>query len=106
MLRGNLRRGLGLVRRRTLHGPPLPVRLYERAGCHLCDQTRRALRRVGLGLALEIERIDIDIDDTLRRRYTLRVPVIAALGEELDAAGLDDAAIGRWLGDRIGRAGE
>ena len=45
MLRGNLRRGLALVRRRTHRSPPLPVRLYERGGCHLCEETHRALRR-------------------------------------------------------------
>jgi len=73
------------------------VRLYERAGCHLCDQTLRALRRAGL---TEIERIDVDSDDALMRRYTLRVPVVAVGGAELDAGGLDDAAIMRWLRDR------
>ncbi|HUQ16842.1 MAG TPA: glutaredoxin family protein [Candidatus Saccharimonadales bacterium] len=105
MLRGNLRRGLALVRRRTLRGSPLPVRLYERAGCHLCDESHRALRRIGLDLPLEIQRIDVDADDALVRRYTLRVPVIAVGPDELDAAGLDDAALGHWLRARP-RAGE
>lgn len=97
MLRGNLRRGLALVRRRTLPGPPLAVRLYERSGCHLCAEVHRALRRAGLELPLAIERIDVDADDALLRRYTLRVPVVAAGGAELDAAGLDDAALVTWL---------
>jgi len=105
VMRGNLRRGLALVRRRTHHGPPLAVRLYERAGCHLCDETHRALRRAGLDLPLAIERIDVDTDEVLLRRYTLRVPVIAAAGDELDAAGVDDAALVRWLRARAG-AGE
>jgi len=104
-MRGNLRRGLALVRRRTHHGPPLAVRLYERAGCHLCDETHRALRRAGLDLPLAIERIDVDTDEVLLRRYALRVPVIAAAGDELDAAGVDDAALVRWLRARAG-AGE
>lgn len=76
------------------------VRLYERPGCHLCDQTHRALRRAGLERSLRIERIeriDVDTDDALMRRYTLRVPVVAVGAAELDAAGLDDAAIMRWL---------
>lgn len=104
MLRGNLRRGLALVRRRTHHGPPLAVRLYERAGCHLCDETHRALRRAGLDLPLAIERIDVDSDDTLMRRYTLRVPVIAVGANELDAAGLDDGMLLRWLRARAAGA--
>lgn len=93
------------MRRRTYRGPPLVVRLYERAGCHLCDETHRALRRAGLDLPLQIERIDVDTDEALMRRYTLRVPVIALGGDELDAAGVADAVLARWLQDRRG-AGE
>lgn len=104
MLRGNLRRGLALVRRRTHRGPALQVRLYERAGCHLCLETHRALRRAALDRPMEIVRIDVDADDALMRRYTLRVPVIAAGTDELDAAGIDDAVLGRWLADRSGAA--
>lgn len=105
VLRGDLRRALALVRRRTRRGSPLPVRLYERAGCHLCDETHRALRRIGLDRPLEIHRIDVDADDVLQRRYTLRVPVIAVGPDELDAAGLADGVLRRWLESRAG-AGE
>src|SRR5258708_158162 len=47
VLRGNLRRALILARLRTHRGEPLAVTLYERAGCHLCEETHRALRRGG-----------------------------------------------------------
>ena len=91
-MQGNLRRALALVRRRTFRGPPLRVVLYEKEGCHLCDEAYRALRRVGLDRPLEIERVRTDED-----RYVLRVPVLAVGGEELDVAGLEDGAIARWL---------
>ena len=97
MLQGNLRRALGLVRRRTHRGEPLRVTLYERAGCGLCDETHRALRRIALDRALEIERVDIDRDTALNDRYVLRVPVLRVADAELDAAGLDEAAVARWL---------
>ena len=97
MLQGNLRRALGLVRRRTHRGEPLRVTLYERAGCGLCDETHRALRRLALDRALEIERVDIDRVTALTDRYALRVPVLRVADAELDAAGLDDAAVARWL---------
>ncbi len=110
MRRGDIRRALALVRRRTHHGPSLRVRLMEKADCHLCAETHRALRRIALELPLDIERVDIaalSADD--RGRYVLRVPVLVAEGEELDAGGLEDAAIVRWLrqvaGDRSGRRG-
>ena len=97
MLRGNLRRALTLVRMRTHRDEPLRVTLYERAGCGLCDETHRALRRIALDRALTIERVDINADDALRDRYTLRVPVLRRGDDELDAAGLEERAIARWL---------
>lgn len=98
MRRGDLRRALSLVKRRTLRGVPLPVRLMEKADCHLCAQAHRTLRRIALERPLEIERVDITaLSAAERDRYALRIPVLLAGGEELDAAGLDDAAISRWL---------
>lgn len=104
MLRGSLRRGLELVRRRTHRGPPLSVVLHERPGCHLCADVHRALRRIGLDRPLDVQRVDIETDDALRDRYALRIPVLRVRERELDAAGLDDAAIARWLeeGERAG----
>lgn len=71
----------------------------ERPGCELCAEAYRALRRVSLDRPLEVERVDITrAPEALRDRYVLRIPVLVAAGEELDAAGLEDAAIARWLG--------
>ena len=70
----------------------------EKAGCHLCAEAYRALRRIALDRPLEIERIDIEKGpNDLHDRYVLRIPVAAVGDDELDVAGLDDAAIGRWL---------
>jgi hypothetical protein len=97
VLRGNLRRGLALARLRTHRAPPLAVTLYERAGCHLCEETHRALRRIGLDRPLAIERADIAADPALERRYIVRIPVLKVGDAELDAAGLDDREIADWL---------
>ena len=98
MRRGDLRRALALVRRRTHRGVALRVRLLEKTDCHLCAEAHRALRRIALDLPLEVERVDIaTLADAERDRYALRIPVIAVDGAELDAAGLDDAAMQRWL---------
>jgi hypothetical protein len=96
-MRGNLRRGLALVRRRTQRGPAIPVRLYEKPGCGLCGETYRALTRIAMDMPLAIERVDIEGDPALFDRYAIRIPVLRAGDDELDTAGLDDAAIHRWL---------
>jgi glutaredoxin len=79
------------------------VTLYERPGCHLCEETHRALRRIALDRPLEIARVDITGDPALERRYVLRVPVLSAGGRDLDAAGLDDRAIATWLAETLDR---
>jgi hypothetical protein len=97
VLRGNLRRGLALVRLRTHRAPPVAVTLYERPGCHLCEETHRALRRIGLDRPLAIERVDITRDPALELRYVVRIPVLAVGTAELDAAGVPDREIAAWL---------
>ncbi len=104
MRRGDLRRALALVKRRTLRGAPLRVRLMEKSDCHLCAEAHRALRRIALERPLAIERVDIAaLGAAERDRYALRVPVLVAGGGELDAAGLEDEAVRRWL-DEVGPA--
>jgi glutaredoxin len=96
-VRGNLRRGLALARRRTQRGPAMVVRLYERPGCGLCAETYRALTRIRMDMPLVVERVDIERDPALRERYVIRIPVLRVEERELDSAGLDDEALKRWL---------
>ncbi len=78
------------------------VRLYETPGCGLCAAALAALGRLARGRRLAIERIDAS-GDPLLARYMLRVPVLVAGDAELDAAGLADGAIARWLDEMSGR---
>lgn len=52
--------------------------LYERDGCHLCEEARALLDEM-LGMD-RYARVDIDADDDLVVRYGFRVPVIALDG--------------------------
>ena len=88
------------MRRRTQHGPARSVRLYEKPGCGLCAEAYRALTRVAMDMPLAIERVDIEGDPVLRDRYVIRIPVLRVGEAELDAAGLDDAALRRWLDEQ------
>lgn len=69
----------------------LPVTLYTRAECPLCDELRGQVA----ALPVSITTVDVDADPALRDRYGWRVPVLVdAAGEvlaegRLDAAGLE-----------------
>jgi hypothetical protein len=54
---------------------PQRVTLYERDGCHLCDEARVLLDEM-IGMD-RYARVDIDTNDDLVLRYGFRVPVIA-----------------------------
>jgi glutaredoxin len=53
--------------------------LYGRDGCHLCDDARAVLQRIGA----PFEELDIEADPALHRRYLERIPVVALDGTEL-----------------------
>jgi hypothetical protein len=59
---------------------PLRVTLYERDGCHLCEETRVLLDEM-LGQD-GYTRVDIETDDDLILRYGFRIPVIALNGTD------------------------
>jgi glutaredoxin len=53
--------------------------LYSRPGCHLCDEARVVLERVGE----PFDEVDIESDDELLKRYLERIPVVVLDGQEL-----------------------
>jgi glutaredoxin len=53
--------------------------LYGRDGCHLCDEARAVLLRIGH----PFEEVDIEADPELHHRYLERIPVVALDGVEL-----------------------
>jgi glutaredoxin len=58
------------------------LRLYARAGCHLCDEARELLvPLVREARDVELEEVDIDVDDELLKAYLERIPVIELDGE-------------------------
>jgi glutaredoxin len=72
--------------------------LYGRPGCHLCDDARAVLERIGEPFA----EVDITTDDRLHAAYLERIPVIALDGEELFDFFVDEPAL-RGLLDRVNR---
>jgi glutaredoxin len=74
--------------------------LYGRPGCHLCDDARAALQRIGH----PFEDVDIEADDELLRRYLERIPVVALDGEELFDHFVDEVALRARLEARVREA--
>jgi glutaredoxin len=71
--------------------------LYGRPGCHLCDEARTVLQRVGH----PFEEVDIESDDELLRRYLERIPVVALDGRELYDFFVDEADLRARVGSEI-----
>jgi glutaredoxin len=68
--------------------------LYGRPGCHLCDDAREVLLRVGA----PFEEIDITTDDALHGAYLERIPVVVLDGDVRFEYFVDEAALRRLLG--------
>ena len=79
---------------------PTPrVVLYERDGCHLCEEVRVLLDAM-LG-PHRYDRLDIEADDELLVRYGHRIPVVSVEGvDRLEApiTGPDVRALAAELG--------
>lgn len=60
------------------------VVLYDRAGCHLCDQVKATLTRLEKrgGLPFIWREVDIDSDPELQRKFTDEVPVVFLDGKK------------------------
>ena len=63
--------------------------LYGRPGCHLCDDAREILLRVGAPFT----EVDIERDDALHARLLERIPVVTLDGEELFEHFVDEGTL-------------
>ena len=92
-----MRRGLRLV---------ISVTLYSRRGCHLCQEMKAVVERVGRSLAIEFQEIDISTDAALEARYGVEIPVLLVAGRKAAKYRVTDADLRRILRARAGRAEE
>ena len=63
--------------------------LLGKPGCHLCDDARAVLERVGAAFA----EVDITTDDALHAAYLERIPVVVLDGVERFELFVDEAAL-------------
>lgn len=83
---------------------PLPVTLYRKQGCGLCDQAEAMLERIARKLPLVVTAVDIDSDSELQRRYFLEIPVIAVDAVEVARAPISERALAGALQDMASEA--
>ena len=57
--------------------------LYSKPGCHLCDDVRDLLNKLGAELTLTVQEVDIEKDSTAFERYRHRIPVLVVNGREI-----------------------
>ena len=67
-----------------MSGPEPRVRMYGRAGCHLCDEARAVIARVCAELGEEFDEVDIDTDPALVAEFNDEVPVTFVDGRRHD----------------------
>ena len=72
------------------------VTLYGRDGCHLCDEARASLARLG-DQGFELREVDIDSDERLLAAYLERIPVVEVDGREVSELIFDADAFLREL---------
>ncbi len=76
------------------------VRLYSRAGCHLCDVAKDVVLEVARARAFELEIVDVDTDPALVALFGDEVPVVMVNGRKVFKFRVDPAV----LNERLDRA--
>lgn len=82
----------------------IPVTIYSRPGCHLCDEMKEVVQQVGASFPLTIEEIDISADPELERLYGLEIPVLFIAGKKVAKYRVTEADLKKILAGRAGGA--
>ena len=59
----------------------IPVVIYGKKDCCLCDAAKETLQKAALEFPLQIREIDIESDPEMNERYKEEIPVITIQGE-------------------------
>jgi glutaredoxin len=84
--------------------PVIAVTIYSRPGCHLCDQMKAVVERVGRSIDIAMEEIDISTDPALEDRYGVDIPVLLVGGRKAAKYRVTEEELRRILSARTGEA--
>jgi glutaredoxin len=78
--------------------------IYSRPGCHLCDEMKAVVARVGRrsALPIAIEEVDISTDTDLETRYGVEIPVLLVDGKKAAKYRISEPELTRLLSARHG----
>jgi hypothetical protein len=79
--------------------------IYSRPGCHLCDEMKAVVQRVGRSVPLTLDEIDISGDARLEALYGLEIPVLLVEGKKMAKYRIGEADLRRLLLARAEGAG-
>ncbi len=79
------------------------VTLYGRDDCPLCEQAATMLAALAPRLRFVVERVDIEADDELLRRYMFEIPVVAVAGRDVAKAPIYPGPLEDALREALGR---
>jgi len=80
----------------------IALTLYSRPGCHLCDEMKTVINRVGQSTPLYLEEIDISSSADLEERYGLEIPVLFVAGKKAAKYRIGEEELRRVLAGRAG----
>lgn len=66
------------LRRRPVE--PVPMVLYSRPGCHLCELMKREIERANVAYPFELREVDISLEPELEKMYGRSIPVLEVAG--------------------------
>lgn len=75
--------------------------MYQRPGCHLCEEALGYLRALQRELGFAIREVNIQEDPALVERYDWFIPVIEVDGEEVMRAPVDPVRLRAALRGRL-----
>ena len=81
---------------------PVPLLLYTRAGCHLCEELERTLEGLQLSEPFTLAHVDIAADDALEAALSASIPVLTVGGRTAAKGRADAGALAKRL-DRLFR---
>jgi len=79
--------------------------LYSRPGCHLCDEMKALVARMGDEFPFVLQEVDISNDPQLEDLYGLEIPVLILEGKKVAKYRISEEELRRVLHARAGGPG-